>query len=101
VTKPSRSRDERREGLDPPLLLGYNRRMDGDLIRKLFLAAGVVVILTGLLIAFVMPADFACGPERAGACDATLPMRIGFGGAGVAGGMVLAALGIWLERYRR
>ena len=75
--------------------------MNGDVIRRLFFAAGVVVVLTGLLIAVVMPADFACGPEQAGPCDATLPMRIGFAGAGLAGGLVLAALGIWLERFRR
>jgi hypothetical protein len=75
--------------------------MNGDVIRKLFFAAGMVVVLTGLLIAILMPADFACGPEQAGSCDATLPVRIGFAGAGVAAGLVLAAVGIWLERYRR
>jgi hypothetical protein len=75
--------------------------MNGDLIRKLFFAAGIVVFLTGVLIASMMPADFACGPEQAGGCDATLPVRIGFAGAGVAGGLVLSALGIWLDRYRR
>jgi hypothetical protein len=75
--------------------------MNGDVIRRLFFVAGVVVVLTGVLIALVMPADFACGPERAGSCDATLPMRIGFAGAGVAIGLVLVAVGIWLDRFRR
>jgi hypothetical protein len=75
--------------------------MNGDLIRRLFFAAGIVVFLTGVLIAIVMPADFACAPDQAGACDATLPVRTGFAGAGVAGGLVLSALGMWLERYRR
>ena len=75
--------------------------MNGDLIRKLFFAAGAIVLLTGVLIAILMPGDFACAPEQVGSCDATLPVRIGFAGAGVAGGLVLAAVGIWLERYRR
>jgi hypothetical protein len=75
--------------------------MNGDVIRRLFLVAGVVVVLTGVLIAILMPGDFACGPEQAGPCDATLPVRIGFAGAGVAIGLVLAALGLWLERFRR
>jgi hypothetical protein len=75
--------------------------MNGDPIRKLFFAAGIVVFLTGVLIAILMPGDFGCPPEQAGSCNATLPIRIGFAGAGVAGGLVLAAVGIWLERYRR
>jgi hypothetical protein len=75
--------------------------VDGNLIRRLFFAAGIVVLLTGVLIAILMPGDFACAPDAVGPCDATLPVRIGFAGAGVAGGLVLAALGIWLERYRR
>ena len=75
--------------------------MNGDVIRKLFVAAGLVVLATGLVIAFVLPSDFACGPERVGSCTATLPFRIGFAGAGIAGGLVLTALGLWLERSRR
>jgi hypothetical protein len=75
--------------------------MNGDMIRKLFFAAGIVVLLTGVLISILMPGDFACAPEQVGPCDATLPVRIGFAGAGVAGGLVLSALGIWLERYGR
>jgi hypothetical protein len=75
--------------------------MGNGVIRKLFLAAGVVVLVTGLVIAFVLPGDFACGPEQAGPCDATLAVRIGFAGAGIAGGLVLAAIGIWLERSKR
>jgi hypothetical protein len=75
--------------------------MDGEVIRKLFFVAGIVVLLTGVLIAILLPGDFACAPEQGGPCDATLPVRIGFAGAGVAGGLVLAAVGIWLERYRR
>jgi hypothetical protein len=75
--------------------------MNGDVIRRLFFAAGIVVLLTGVMIAILLPGDFACAPEHVGACDATLPVRIGFAGAGLAGGLVLSAVGIWLERYRR
>ena len=75
--------------------------MNGDVIRKLFFAAAAVVLLTGVLIAFLLPGDFACVPNQVKACRATLPVRIGFAGAGVAGGLVLSAIGIWLERYRR
>jgi hypothetical protein len=75
--------------------------VNGDLIRKLFVAAAIVVGATGVLIAILLPTDFACAPDGTSACDAILPIRVGFAGAGLAGGLVLAALGIWLERYRR
>jgi hypothetical protein len=102
VVKRSQTRDEGPQMLDARRVAMYNRaHMNGRLVRKLFFAAGIVVFLTGVLIAILMPNDFACGPEQAGSCDATLPVRIGFAGAGVAGGIVLAAVGIWLERYRR
>jgi len=98
----SRSGAEARPVLDAGASARYKRAsMNGDLIRKLFFAAGAIVLLTGVLIAILMPGDFACAPEQVGSCDATLPVRIGFAGAGVAGGLVLAAVGIWLERYRR
>jgi hypothetical protein len=101
MAKLSRTRGEPHWVLDARSFLRYNRDVNGDMIRKLFFAAGIVVFLTGVLIAVVMPSDFACGPEQAGSCDATLPVRIGFAGAGVAGGLVLSAVGIWLQRYRR
>ncbi len=75
--------------------------VDGGLIRTLFFAAAVVVGATGVLIALLLPGDFACAPDQATACDAILSIRIGFAGAGLAGGLVLAALGVWLERYGR
>jgi hypothetical protein len=88
--------------LDPASKAGHD---SADMIKRLLFAAGAVIFLTGLVVAVLLPHDFACQPAEAStlasACDATLPLRIGIAGAGLAGGLVMAAVGAWLERFGR
>ncbi|HEX9236892.1 MAG TPA: hypothetical protein VF972_11500 [Actinomycetota bacterium] len=75
------------------------------MIKRLFLAAAAVIFVTGVVVALLLPNDFACQPAEAStltsSCDATLPLRIGIAGAGLAAGLVIAAAGAWLDRFGR